>query len=548
MTNQGDLQQAIRDITSTTYTYNGDWLALFDYYSIAAGTFDERMILWLQNVLNSSSTNINDLKAAYASSLGFNSWSDINIISPQLPGLEAWYDFSNSNFLTLSGTAITQALDRSGNGNHTAVQATSTARPTFTASQQNGLSGAVFDGGDWFDLPSELHSIPDGDLTVIAVAKRSSETGSIETIYSMQESTATRQILAFGVTAGELAWRSNDNSSGTVSKTGATNTNYQIIRGRKAGATQAVTYNNEVEATNSSAADEDGVDRARIAVTNTGLFLTGGILEIMFFNRSLSEAEILSTELYLANKYGLYHPNATWINAYSSSIQLMIHAAKLNRDHPFVQNAILPTIWYDSTNQTFLTLISTAITQFLDKSGNGYDTDVQGTSTARPTFTSSQINGLSAANFDGSSDFLEGSDTITVKTVVIVAQREAGFLAASGLFCEGGSVDDENIRINGTGNDFNGNGAGNADDFSTAVNKMWINNAVGTTIANATPFIITAVGDTSPSIDVQISQDFLGRFWKGDVAEVLVFPTELSSGDRTIVNQFLSNKYNITLS
>jgi len=66
MTNQSDLQQSIRAITSTTLNYEGDWHALFDSASIPAGTYNERLLAWINAQLSSSYTEINGAKAAYA--------------------------------------------------------------------------------------------------------------------------------------------------------------------------------------------------------------------------------------------------------------------------------------------------------------------------------------------------------------------------------------------------------------------------------------------------------------------------------------------------
>lgn len=80
-TNQEARHAAVRSITGTTWTHDGDWMALFTSESIAAGTFNERFIGWLQAATGSASTNINDLKAKYASDNGFASWEAVNTIS-----------------------------------------------------------------------------------------------------------------------------------------------------------------------------------------------------------------------------------------------------------------------------------------------------------------------------------------------------------------------------------------------------------------------------------------------------------------------------------
>lgn len=64
--------------------------------------------------------------------------------------LAAWWDFSDASSVTLSGSEITQANDKSGNSRHM-TQATSANRPTLTGTI-GGLGAAVFDGvNDYMD-------------------------------------------------------------------------------------------------------------------------------------------------------------------------------------------------------------------------------------------------------------------------------------------------------------------------------------------------------------------------------------------------------------
>ncbi|HWU63563.1 MAG TPA: hypothetical protein VN112_16210 [Ensifer sp.] len=77
MSNQGDLQQWVRDQTGTAYDYNGDWLSLFDQAGVAAGDFNGRMLAWLNAQLGTSYSNINDAQNAYAISCGVTNWSSL---------------------------------------------------------------------------------------------------------------------------------------------------------------------------------------------------------------------------------------------------------------------------------------------------------------------------------------------------------------------------------------------------------------------------------------------------------------------------------------
>lgn len=231
--------------------------------------------------------------------------SQMNFNPGQLSGCMAWYDFSDSKYLTLSSTAITQALDRSGNGNDTVVQATSTARPTWAANQQNGKASATFDGGDNLELPAAILTLPTANNTVFSVAKRNTEAGTTNYIYSLIEAGVTvNNALNFGSVSGSVNYF---NSAGVaIAKTGVTNTNYQIIAGRISGTTQGISVNGSAETTNASGTYPVTANTAYIGSNGAAQsFLTGAESELIMYNRSLTNAEKAQVERYLSRKWGI---------------------------------------------------------------------------------------------------------------------------------------------------------------------------------------------------------------------------------------------------
>jgi hypothetical protein len=77
-TNQEGVHAAVRAVTSTTRSYNEDWHALFDSDSITAGTFNERMLAWINATLGTSYTSLPGAMNAFAVDQGFSSWSAMN--------------------------------------------------------------------------------------------------------------------------------------------------------------------------------------------------------------------------------------------------------------------------------------------------------------------------------------------------------------------------------------------------------------------------------------------------------------------------------------
>lgn len=81
MSNQGLRQQSVRDVTGTALTYEGDWHALFDLQGIASGTFNERLLLWINDQLGTAYTNLPGAMQAYAEDQGVYNWDSMGVFS-----------------------------------------------------------------------------------------------------------------------------------------------------------------------------------------------------------------------------------------------------------------------------------------------------------------------------------------------------------------------------------------------------------------------------------------------------------------------------------
>jgi len=76
-TNSEAQHAALRTRTSTTGTLNEDWMELFDLDSIPAGTFNERLHLWLEAKLADTFVSLPEAQQAYAVDQSFDNWSSI---------------------------------------------------------------------------------------------------------------------------------------------------------------------------------------------------------------------------------------------------------------------------------------------------------------------------------------------------------------------------------------------------------------------------------------------------------------------------------------
>ena len=81
-TTQEARQISIRAVTSTTGTHDEDWLALFTARSAPAGEYNERMLSYINTLLSTAYTNINDAKQALAANQSADNFSSMGTFTP----------------------------------------------------------------------------------------------------------------------------------------------------------------------------------------------------------------------------------------------------------------------------------------------------------------------------------------------------------------------------------------------------------------------------------------------------------------------------------
>ena len=81
-TTQEARQISIRVVTSTAGSVNEDWIALFTARSAPAGEYNERMLSYINTLLSTSHTNINDAMQALAADQGAGNFSSMGTFTP----------------------------------------------------------------------------------------------------------------------------------------------------------------------------------------------------------------------------------------------------------------------------------------------------------------------------------------------------------------------------------------------------------------------------------------------------------------------------------
>ena len=212
-----------------------------------------------------------------------------------------------------------------------------------------------------------------------------------------------------------------------------------------------------------------------------------------------------------------------------------------------------PTLWLKSDAGVISN--AGAISQWQDQSGNDYHAG-QSESIRQPQVIESAHKGLPAIRFDGIDDFLDGSHSYGARTVLVAARisqsaQDTADLAQiwgdypSGIHVAADARSLYTFSFDGSG----GAGAQYALDQNSKSSSI-IQNGVDSPWAFDTFHTITA----SFTTDYAITEHVLGHLgsgfsvgahhFAGDMGEIMVFDSELSSSDETLVKNYLLGRWN----
>lgn len=235
-----------------------------------------------------------------------------------------------------------------------------------------------------------------------------------------------------------------------------------------------------------------------------------------------------------------------------------------------VGNSSNNQLWLKST--TGLTLNGSNVSAWADQSGSG-NTVTQATSSAQPLLVNNEMNGKPVVRFDGINDFLFNSDfalhleanghiyivfkTGTTQNNTFMISFPEGLLGASGfdigfsttgmfsnvkstaLFTSTTSTlltyNDDSPRISHAA--FNGDRAVNE-------HQLYTNGTLSDQTGNSGPLLSNVVNQ----LFLGCFSNSFGAFAEFDVAEVIVFSSELKDIEKSLIENYLSACYNITIS
>jgi len=287
-------------------------------------------------------------------------------------------------------------------------------------------------------------------------------------------------------------------------------------------------------------------------------------------------------------------PAASGINSTASGVWTLREAESLKRGGTWPVAFVNPSsiaglqLWLDASDATTLfdatsggSLVAAdgGVARWEDKSGNARHA-TQGTSANRPARKTAIQNGYDVLRADGISDFMQTpafSSNLVRSVFVVAISRETPQADTYAVLL--GQVDnllgetDADPWLIGTTD------AGTGSQFDrlrglirNAANNDFIQNFVNTAFATGTPFLASYLNSgtgvfrfgtsfvTFPTAGLhatftkdltifsQANDDATGstNFWKGDIAEIIIYNSALSDADRTSVENYLAAKWGIT--
>jgi hypothetical protein len=498
------------------------------------------------------------------------------------------YDAVSGGALVAAGGAVARWEDKSGNGRH-ATQTTLSNRPTRTVGAQNTRDALRFNGSNSFMFAgsntdwSFLHNDAAASVFIAVKTGVSNDPNAVYSFLSTggESSADTGYYLGYD----DRSAFSRNNAIGIsisrgVSNSFAVNTiNLNILIPN-----QFNIISNEVDADNATASNRsivrvNGASESKINtltnapslnisssykmtigafVNGTSAFLAGDIAEIIILPYAATNAQRQSIERYLANKWGL------GFNPLSLSPALWLDASDSNT-------------LYDATTGGALVGAGGTVARWEDKSGNARHA-TQATLANRPLRTTAAQGGKDALTFDGSNDFLQiltGLNMLrNVTGTTVFCVWKYNVVPISGNFVAPFIV--SNGTVLGTARLSMGTNLGTTKIFAGGrrLDADALQRIDSIIDVNTTPFVQTAVldyansdifqfingslqgsstsfqtnGNTSDTNSIHIyigSHTGASNFANIDIAEIIVFPTALSTAQRQAVERYLAQKWNI---
>jgi len=510
----------------------------------------------------------------------------LNQLSPSAQlSLKSWIESSSTNSFVMDSVGrVSRFFDLSGNRNHFSVL-TPDLMPNVNRGGINNVRAAYFDGGAWVDLNTPFAG---SNITILAVVNRVAIPG-----VGLSKITP--------IVVGQVTLANQYNHQYPITEDGGTN---YIFSGRNSPIVRATQYPHpgnyvpyyvmmKYESTTNdmfmngvwvsrgtwSGFDATGwrigSDRAGSTVA-WGSFI-GYIGEVMFFHSALSEQDRYLVDEYISSKWKItVDSDGDGVsNQYDAFPTNNLRTVAPIADWEKLNLSVSPNLrlWTrTSTSNTEYILNSGKVTTWLDLSNlrNGFT--ISNTNNA-PVLRIPSGNGLPMIGFDGLSQYLQ--------TNLVTTRSHTTYMIIKTSVTGNGSLGNQAVsdtpiltgKVSGVANDsipFSISGGvirtytGNPD--ATLSSGVMVNTnanrlvAVSREVNSGTRMIyvdgarvamdtLGRAGVTlNASTQLTLGADLVnGRYWQGDVGEVMIFNTVIPTQDRYLLDQYFAKRWGVVV-
>ena len=474
-----------------------------------------------------------------------------------VPGCSLWLDAADASQVTFSSsTNVNTWIDKSGFNNNCSNQSLGSTI-TYPGTKVNGLNTVNFTAGCIRGVFNGSSVINTTDVTIFIVTVETAPNNnlrmfSLTTAANYQDDTANTM----------LVYCAPGNYQLTFYRAGAMPTPYTVTQNVPFIYSLTQTSGTGSMWLNGGSNTTASITTSAFAVTNYNIgtqYLanqnyTGLMCEILVYNSLLTTSQRQQVEGYLAWKWGL----TTYLPAISP---LSIPGCQL---------------WLDAADASTLVLSGSNVTQWNDKSGNGFNGTAVNASVGSPiapSYVTNSINGLSAITMSGTSYFT-GSTNVNSTTLTC-------FFIGNCVFGTGGSSQQRILGLSVTGlDDYSSTlrpiplavisggtqllSYRNANMASATVvsgtnfigcclfdgtsNYMYKDGTLGTQVASSGTFTtsIYGVGSDAGTQFMGFTSSLGTNCLVGKIGEILVYNTALTTTQRQSIEGYLARKWGFT--
>jgi len=217
-------------------------------------------------------------------------------------------------------------------------------------------------------------------------------------------------------------------------------------------------------------------------------------------------------------------------------------------------------LWLDADDSETITLNGSTVSQWDDKSGNDYHC-VQGVASNQPTYATAAQNGRNVVRLDGINDYMQNSTNTIVggsnsRTVFVACKNTDAsgitypFALATRNYSSAGELflisSEVGVRVSfgsivWSTSLYSSAGIITVQTNGTDVNQLlgWLNGSSLSVSSSSTRTLSTQVG-------YMVGDSVTSSTWSGDVMEILVYNSNLSTSNRESVESYLSGKWGIS--